>query len=144
MNFEHLKLFVRLASTKNISKAGRELGLSAAVASSYLSKLEEGLGVRLVHRTTRKVSLTEDGMVFLPHAEELLTSVEVARSSVGAGSLTPHGTLRVSSSASFGNMHLIPALKGFMDLYPELHLDIRFSDIWTVASAPKVGYQNVS
>ncbi len=61
MNIEHLKLFVRLASTHNISMAGQELGLSPAVASAHINKLEEGLGVRLVHRTTRKVSLTEEG-----------------------------------------------------------------------------------
>ncbi|MEF1261375.1 LysR family transcriptional regulator, partial [Vibrio harveyi] len=71
MNIEHLKLFVRLASTHNISMAGQELGLSPAVASAHINKLEEGLGVRLVHRTTRKVSLTEEGQAFLPHAEEV-------------------------------------------------------------------------
>ncbi|MFW2439591.1 MAG: helix-turn-helix domain-containing protein, partial [Arenicellales bacterium] len=57
MNIEHLKLFIRLAATNNISLAGRELGVSPAVASAHISRLEEGLGVRLVHRTTRKVSL---------------------------------------------------------------------------------------
>jgi len=128
MNIEHLKLFVRLASTHNISMAGQELGLSPAVASAHINKLEEGLGVRLVHRTTRKVSLTEEGMAFLPHAEEVLSSVEVARASVGAGSVRPTGTLRVSAPASFGRMHLIPAFKQFMAEYPELKVDFRLSD----------------
>jgi hypothetical protein len=63
MNIEHLKLFLLVAVTHNISVAGKELNLSPAVASSYISKLEEGLGVRLVHRTTRKVSLTEEGKI---------------------------------------------------------------------------------
>ncbi len=88
MNIEHLKLFVRLAITSNISLAGRELGLSPAVSSAHVNKLEEELGVRLVHRTTRKVSLTEEGVAFLPHAEEVLSSIETARASVGAGDLT--------------------------------------------------------
>ena len=79
MNIEHLKLFVRLAATNNFSLAGKELGLSPAVTSNYINKLEEALGVRLVHRTTRKVSLTGDGVAFLPHAEEVLASVEAAR-----------------------------------------------------------------
>lgn len=128
MNIEHLRLFVRLSSTHNISLAGQELGLSPAVASSHINKLEQALGVRLVHRTTRKVSLTEEGEAFLPHAEEVLSSVEAARASVGVGSASPTGTLRVSAPASFGRMHLIPDLKGFLSLYPGLTVDFRFSD----------------
>ncbi|EKO3845846.1 LysR family transcriptional regulator [Vibrio harveyi] len=128
MNIEHLKLFVRLASTHNISMAGQELGLSPAVASAHINKLEEGLGVRLVHRTTRKVSLTEEGQAFLPHAEEVLATVEAARGAVGVGHKAPTGTLRVTASASFGRLHLVPALKGFMAKYPELTIDFRFSD----------------
>ncbi len=128
MNIEHLRLFVRVASTHNISMAGHEQGLSPAVASSYISKLEDGLGVRLVHRTTRKVSLTEEGQAFLPHAEEVLSHIEAARASVGAGKASPSGTLRVAAPASFGRMHLIPALKDFMAQYPDLKIDFRFSD----------------
>lgn len=128
MNIEHLKLFVRLASSQSISMAGHELGMSPAVASAHINKLEEGLGVRLVHRTTRKVSLTEEGQAFLPYAEEVLASVEAARSAVGVGHGNPTGTLRVTAPASFGRMHLIPALKGFMQHYPDLTVDFRFSD----------------
>lgn len=128
MNIDHLKLFVRLASTQNISQAGQELGLSPAVASSYISKLEDGLGVRLVHRTTRKVSLTEEGVAFLPHAEEVLASIEAARASVGAGEASPQGTLRVTAPASFGRMHLMPAMTEFMTRFPELHVDLRLTD----------------
>jgi len=128
MNIEHLKLFVRVAATSNIRKAGGELGLSPAVSSSHINKLEEGLGVRLIHRTTRKVSLTEEGVDFLPHAQEVIASVELARASVGSGSLSPRGTLRITSSASFGRMHIVPALSGFMEMYPDLNLDLRLSD----------------
>lgn len=128
MDIEHLKLFVRVATTHNITLAGQELGLSPAVASSYLGKLEAGLGVRLVHRTTRKVSLTEDGMAFLPHAEEVLASVEAARASVGAGNAKPSGTLKVTAPTSFGTLHLTPGLAGFLSQYPELTVDFRFSD----------------
>ncbi|MEZ8386032.1 LysR family transcriptional regulator [Vibrio splendidus] len=128
MNIEHLKLFVRLASTHNISMAGQELGLSPAVASSHISKLEDNLGVRLVHRTTRKVSLTEEGEAFLPHAEEVLSSVDAAKSAVGVGCDSPTGTLRVTASASFGRLHLVPALPGFLERYPGLKVDLRLSD----------------
>lgn len=128
MNVDHLRLFVRVASTHNISSAGQELNLSPAVASSHIGKLESTLGVRLIHRTTRKVSLTEEGEAFLPHAEEVLASVDAAKASVGVGSSSPTGTLRVTAPASFGRMHLIPALKEFMIRYPDLSVDCRFSD----------------
>ena len=128
MNIEHLRLFTRIDTTQNISRAGRELGLSPAVASAYINKLEAGLGVRLVHRTTRKVALTEEGRAFLPHAEEVLSSVEAARAAVGAGSAEPSGTLRVTVPASFGRMHVLPALSEFLANHSKLNIDIRFSD----------------
>lgn len=128
MNNDHLRLFIRIASTHNISMAGNELGLSPPVASMHITKLEEALGVKLIHRTTRKVSLTEEGREFLPHAEEVLNAVDSAKASVGAGSFTPQGTIRVTAPASFGRMHIVPALKGFIEAYPELKVDLRQSD----------------
>ncbi len=128
MNIEHLKLFIRVAATNNISLAGKELGLSAAVSSAHINKLEEGLGVRLIHRTTRRVSLTEEGIDFLPHAKEVIESVELAKASVGSGSVSPQGTLRIAASASFGRMHIVPALADFLAQHSNLTLDLRLSD----------------
>ena len=119
---------MRIASTANISLAGRELNISPAVASAHIGKLEEKLGVRLIHRTTRKVSLTDDGKLFLPHAQEVLDSIETAQAAVGSGAQTPQGTLRVTAPASFGRMHLIPAIPEFLEQYPKLNIDFRFSD----------------
>jgi DNA-binding transcriptional LysR family regulator len=128
MNNEHLKLFVRIAATHNISLAGSELGLSPPVASMHINKLEDSLGVKLIHRTTRKVSLTQEGQEFLPHAEEILNAVASAKAAIGVGSFTPQGTIRVSAPASFGRMHIVPFLKGFTEAYPELKIDLRQSD----------------
>jgi len=128
MNLAHLKLFIRLASTRNISAAGEELGLSPAVASAHINKLEQELKVRLLHRTTRKVALTEEGHAFLPHAEEVLAQAEAARAAVGAGQQIPKGRLRIAAPASFARMHIVPGLKSFMQRYPELTLDLRLSD----------------
>lgn len=128
MNNEHLKLFVRIAATNNISLAGSELGLSPPVASMHINKLEDSLGVKLIHRTTRKVSLTEEGQEFLPHAEEILNAVDNAKAAIGAGSFTPQGTIRVSAPASFGRMHIVPFLKAFTEEYPQLKIDLRQSD----------------
>ena len=128
MNIEHLKLFMRVATTNNISMTGKELGLSPAVASAGINKLEEELGVRLIHRTTRKVSLTEEDVAFLPHAEDVLSSIETARASVGAGNALPNGNLRVTAPSSFGRMHLMPALTGFLSRYPDLSIDLRLTN----------------
>lgn len=128
MNRDRLLLFVRSAKTLNISAAGKEMGLSPAVASAYLQKLEAELGVRLLHRTTRKVSLTEDGQVFLPHAENVLASWEAATASVGLGSEMPTGTIRIAAPASFGRMHLRPALTQFLREFPGVQVDLRCTD----------------
>lgn len=128
MNVDHLKLFIRIAATGNISMAGQAIGLSPAVASAHINKLEASLGVRLIHRTTRKVSLTEEGIAFLPHAEDVLASVAAAKASVGVGNLSPAGTLRVAAPASFGRMHILPALNGFFAQYPDLAVDLKLSD----------------
>lgn len=102
--------------------------MSPAVASAHINKLEEELSIRLIHRTTRKVSLTEDGTAFLPHAEEILASIEAAHASVGAGDSLPKGNLRVTAPSSFGRMHLMPTLKGFFSHYPDLSIDLHLSD----------------
>lgn len=128
MNIDHLKLFTRIAITHNISLAGKEFGLSAAVSSSYISKLEASLGVKLIHRTTRKVALTEAGQEFLPHAKQVLETVEAAKAAVGTGSIAPQGTLRVTAPASFGHLHIVPALKGFFARYPDVKVDLHLSD----------------
>jgi len=128
MNIDHVRLFIRIAALNNISLAGKELGLSPAVSSAHMNKLEEKLGVRLIHRTTRRVSLTEEGEAFLPHATDLLDSVESARASVGSGTVSPQGKLRVAAPASFGRLHLIPALHQFLAQYPDLRVDLHLSD----------------
>lgn len=128
MKPDHLKLFVRIASTLNISWAGEDLGLSPAVASAHINKLEQDLGVRLLHRTTRQVSLSEEGKIFLPHAEAVLASIEEAKASVGVGSTAPSGLLRVTAPASFGRQHLVPAINQFLAKNPLVRVDLSLSD----------------
>lgn len=128
MKFEYIELFVRVAAHGNISQAGREFGLSPAVSSAHIHRLEEDLGVRLLHRTTRRVTLTSEGEVFLAHAIGILDDVEVARSAVGSGDIAPKGKLRITASASFGRMHLVPALGGFLKQYPDIEIDMNLSD----------------
>ncbi len=121
-------LFVRVCATRNLSAAGREFGLSPAASSARMAQLERQLGARLLHRTTRQITLTQDGEAFLERAVPLLDAAEQAASSVGGADRQPQGLLRVSASVSFGRLHLMPALADFLARYPGIRLDLRLSD----------------
>jgi DNA-binding transcriptional LysR family regulator len=128
MNFNDLALFVRVARLGSISAAARDLNTSPAAASARLAAFEKRLGARLVHRTTRQATLTEDGVAFLPHAEHLLDAAAAAQAALGREQVAPRGTLRVAAPASFGRMHIVPTLPDFVARYPEIVLDLRLSD----------------
>ncbi|MGF6601253.1 DNA-binding transcriptional LysR family regulator [Paraburkholderia sp. GAS448] len=121
-------LFVRAAQLANVSAAGREFGLSAAVASARIASLERLLGARLLHRTTRRISLTQDGEVFMTRAVALLEAADAARGAVGRAQATPQGRLRVSMPSSFGRQHVSPVIAEFLRRYPGVAVDLRLSD----------------
>ncbi len=131
MDVNDLNLFVRIAQLRSISAAARDLNVTPAVASARLASLERKLGARLLHRTTRQATLTEDGVAFLPHAENVVLAAESARAALGRGQVAPRGTLRVAAPASFGRMHIVPGLPYFCGRYPDLALDLRISDTVT-------------
>ncbi|MGY3437487.1 MULTISPECIES: LysR substrate-binding domain-containing protein [unclassified Marinovum] len=128
MDTDHLRLFVMAAERLNISAAGRELGLAPAVASARLAKLETELGVELLRRTTRKVSLSLEGADFLPYAREILAQSEAAQAALGGKGVGAHGTLRFAAPSSFAQLHIMPLLPEFQTLFPDLTLDLRLSD----------------
>ncbi|MES0826826.1 LysR family transcriptional regulator [Ruegeria sp. SCP11] len=128
MDTNSLRLFVRAAEQLNISAAGRSLGLAPAIASARLAKLEHELGVELLHRTTRKVSISQEGEAFLPYAREILAQVEAGRATLGLDASTPTGTLRFAAPSSYAQLHIMPLLPEFQALYPEITLDLRLSD----------------
>lgn len=128
MDVDDLQLFVRIAQLRSISAAARDLGLTPAGASLRLAALERKLSARLLHRTTRQATLTEDGIAFLPHAEHLVHAAQSARAALGREQVAPRGTLRVAAPASFARMHIVPGLSDFCPKYPELALDLRISD----------------
>ncbi|AJG18363.1 LysR family transcriptional regulator [Cupriavidus basilensis] len=130
MHFDLLDIavFVRAASLGNLSAAARDLGLSTSSASSRLAQLEQQLGTRLLHRTTRRISLTGEGERFLEHAAQLLDTAGQAAQSVGRGAQAPQGQLRVTVPASFGRQHVSPAIPAFLAAYPGLTLDLRLTD----------------
>lgn len=128
MRLEELDLFRRAAALGNLSAAGRALGLSPAAASARLQSLEKSLGVTLVTRTTRKLSLTEEGEVLLAHATRALLELEAARSAVARDEGHPSGVLRASIPGPFGRQHVLPFLPEFLERYPEVELDLHVTD----------------
>lgn len=128
MDTDSLRLFVAAAERLNITAAGRDLGLAPAMASNRLAKLERELGTELLHRTTRKISISQEGAAFLPYAREVLAQVEAGRAAVGAGALRPSGVLRFAAPSSFAQLHIIPLLPDFQTIYPDITIDLRLSD----------------
>jgi len=123
-----LELFVRVVALGAIGKAGAELGLSSTAATQRIQDLETVVGTQLLHRTTRTVSLSVDGEVFLGHALRILEDIEDAFSDLQNDPSTISGDLRVASSASFGRKHLAPHVSEFLGLYPNLSLQLHLSD----------------
>ncbi|MEP0942408.1 MAG: LysR substrate-binding domain-containing protein [Rhizobiaceae bacterium] len=128
MDTDSLRLFVLAAEKLNISAAGRQLGLAPAVASARLAKLENTVGADLLHRTTRKVSLSLEGQEFLPYAREILAQETAAQLALGQSVAAVSGTLRFTAPSSFAQLHIAPILPDFLKLYPGLSLDLRLSD----------------
>jgi len=133
MKLEGLAAFVAISETGSISEAARRLRVSASVVSERLSKLEQNVGVALVQRTTRKLTLTEDGARFQSRATSILRDVEAAAADLAEHRGGLAGPLRLSAPLSFGMLHLGPALNDFLITHPRvelsLDLDDRFVDV---------------
>lgn len=128
MKLDGIATFVAVADAGSISAAGRLLGLSKSVVSERLSELERGLGGRLVNRTTRRLTLTEDGQAFLERARRILHESEEAEAEMAARRGQLVGRLRVSGPVTFGAMHLGPALYPFLAEHPGIELALELDD----------------
>jgi DNA-binding transcriptional LysR family regulator len=133
LKLESIAAFSAIVEAGSITGAARRLALSKSVVSERLTELERVVGTRLVRRTTRSLSLTDDGKTFYEHAKQIMRTVENAASELKErrGALT--GPLRISAPVSFGTLHLGQALFGFLARYPgielTLELDDRFVDV---------------
>lgn len=128
IKLDGLSAFVAVAEAGSISNAARRLGLAKSVVSERLADLEAALGAQLIHRTTRRLSLTEDGTAFLLRAAGILRDLESAAADLAArrGELT--GPLRLSAPVTFGRMHLGPALYPFLKAHPAIELALELDD----------------
>lgn len=123
-----LMIFMRSAQCGSFSEAARQLGMAPSAVSRAVLRLEDELGVRLLQRTTRSLTLTEDGNRFYEHCQQILNDLEEAELEVKQSQSMPIGTLRLDLSFVFGKMHIAPALLRFAAQYPELNLNVSFSD----------------
>lgn len=112
----------------SFTAAADRLGLSRSVVSKYISRLEERLGARLMHRTTRRLSLTEAGRVFFERSARALEEIEMAEMEVSQLQSAPRGELRISAPVSFGLLHLMPAMPAFLDSCPDVTVDLQLRD----------------
>lgn len=128
MDINNIRLFVLAAEKQNIGSAGRDLRISPAQATTRLAKLEAELGVELLHRSTRKVSLSQDGADYLPYAREILAQDDAARAALGKQSMQLKGTIRFAASSTFAQLYIAPLVPDFLAAYPSLALDLKFSD----------------
>ena len=128
MDLDQLAVFVRAAGAGSLSEAARRLALTPMMASRRLAALEADLGVRLMHRTTRSVSLTTEGESFLPHAQAVLDAEAQARASVRSERQLVAGLLRVTAPAAFGRKIVTPLVTDFLTSYPDLKVDLQLTD----------------
>jgi DNA-binding transcriptional LysR family regulator len=128
LKLDSLLSFVTIVEAGSISEAARRLQLSKSVASERLSELESNVGATLVHRSTRKLALTEDGIAFLERAKRILHEVSEATAEISERHGELIGPLRISAPVSFGILHLAPALNSFLRQNPRIELSLDLDD----------------
>lgn len=120
--------FVAVADLRGFAPAARKMGLSASNVTRLIAALEERVGARLLQRTTRSVTLTDDGARYLERARRILADVEEAEGSAQAERTQPSGRLVVSAPVGFGRLHVTPLMSSFLQRYPEVSGELRLSD----------------
>lgn len=123
-----MQLFVRVAETGSFSMVAQQLGIARSVVTRKIAALEAHLGVKLMERSTRRLTLSSAGTAFLERCRVILNLVEVAEADVAQERATPRGRIRLSLPLSFGLRRLAPLLLDFSQQYPEVGLDTEYAD----------------
>lgn len=118
--------FITVAETRSFTEAGRLLEISSSAVGKSVARMEERLGVRLFHRSTRSVTLTTEGELFLDRCKRIVSEVEAAELELHELSATPRGKVRIS--VPIQNVLIMPVLAGFMRAYPDIELEVDMSD----------------
>jgi DNA-binding transcriptional LysR family regulator len=122
-----MEVFVRAVARGGFSAAARELNLTPSAISKLVTRLETRLGVRLLHRSTRKLQLTAEGAQFYDRSQRVLADIDEAERGTAVGA-APRGRLRVNCSIPFGQRHLLPALPKFLQRYPDISVEVDLTD----------------
>jgi DNA-binding transcriptional LysR family regulator len=123
-----MTVFAAVVDAGSFVGAVEGLRMSKAAVSRHVDALEQRLGVRLLHRTTRRLSLTEEGRIFYQRARDVLAALDDAESEVSSRTLEPSGLIRINVPLTFGTMHLAPLWGAFLDLHPQVEMDITLND----------------
>lgn len=121
-------LFARVVEAGSLSAAGRALGISPAMVSKRIARLEARIGARLLHRTTRQLSPTARGDRFYQDVSLILVAMADAEARAADRAIDPSGPLRISAPTSFGRLHIAPHIIGFLERFPAIDLDFNLSD----------------
>jgi len=136
-----LAVLAKVVDLNGFSAAARSLGVPKAAISRAIADLEKGLGVRVLERTTRRISLTAAGRVVYPHAKKLLDETEHARTQIARMHAPPTGPLRVAADPTYGRVLLAPLLPRFLERFPDVPLEVALhsgslNETWDVAIRP--------
>ena len=123
-----MKVFCSVVENDSLAGAARLLNVSPSVVSKQLSALEDRLGVRLINRTTRRVSVTEEGKAYYERSKRIIADVDEAEISISRAHSAPRGLLKVTAPFTFSHRHLTPHLPSFLKLYPEVEVRVQLSD----------------
>lgn len=139
--FLEMQTFTAVVDAGSFVRAAETLDMSKAAVSRYVAELEARLGVRLLHRTTRKLSLTEEGRAFHARCKALLGELDEAESEITARSAQASGLVKINVPVTFGNLHLAPLWSDFMTQNPRVTLDVTLND--RVVDLVEEGYDMV-
>ena len=128
VNLNRLAAFAAVVESGSFTAAAEKLGLTKAMVSQHVSRLEKELGIGLLIRTTRKVTPTETGAAFYADCAQVLQGLETAIARVGGGSEVPSGTLRLTTPEDYGSAVVVPALAGFMHRFPAVKVEFVATD----------------
>src|SRR3569833_4548757 len=127
-SLEHMRTFVRVAERGSLSAVARELGIGQSTESRHLQELEDAMGVPLLSRTTRRVSLTEEGSRYYANCVQILRLVEQAGDEARGTRSAAAGMIRLSCTAAFGILHITRLIFAFQDRYPDIAIDLGLTD----------------
>ena len=131
MDIQDLRIFTRVAAVQNLSSVGHEFALTPGTISKRLQSLEDELGVRLFVRSTRSIRITEEGSIFLDHAQRMLVEFDTAKASVDGNMSRPRGRIKLCAPAFLGAHDLALGLSAFASAYPEIDVHVDICDRWT-------------